>query len=303
MQSLDKIFTEIDFVVDDLMVCGMQNYLHLFERLNSLLSKPELDSLFHDLSNNLNLDAFIEKSYQTGGAMAGTEHLLWSVDNNERLGMKWLLIKSLASNEHAAIDIAHTFYYVSKGDIPSYIHNMTSQLIKPFIRDLKFYIGNRMIETNELNQPNKVFIVHGHDNEMKLDVARFLERQNIKAIILHEQPNLGSPTIIEKFERHSDVGFAVVLFTPDDEGRVAKSDKETMLSSRARQNVIFELGFFFAKLGRERVCVLKRKEMEFPSDIQGVFYTEYNGNDKWKSELARSLSNVGFEIDWEKVLS
>ena len=64
---------------------------------------------------------------------------------------------------------------------------------------------------------NKVFIVHGHDEGMREAVARFLERIGFEAIILHEQANQGR-TVIEKIVTHGDVGFAVVLLTPDDDG-------------------------------------------------------------------------------------
>jgi predicted nucleotide-binding protein len=95
----------------------------------------------------------------------------------------------------------------------------------------------------------KIFIVHGHDNEAKVEVARFLERVGFEAIILHEQANRGR-TIIEKVEMHSDVGFAVVLLTPDDEG--GKRGNSTR--PRARQNVVLELGYFIGRLGRDRVA-------------------------------------------------
>ncbi|MEE8356570.1 MAG: nucleotide-binding protein, partial [Anaerolineales bacterium] len=100
----------------------------------------------------------------------------------------------------------------------------------------------------------KIFIVHGRDEEAKDSLARFLEKLGLEVIILHEQPNQGR-TIIEKFEDYSDVGFAVVLLTPDDIGGRA-NDLE--LLPRARQNVVFELGFFIGALGRERVCALHK---------------------------------------------
>jgi predicted nucleotide-binding protein len=96
-------------------------------------------------------------------------------------------------------------------------------------------------------------------------VARFLEQIGFEAIILHEQANQGR-TIIEKFEAHADVGFAVVLLTPDDEGRAKGGE----IQSRAPQNVVLELGYFIGRLGRNKVCALKRGDLEFPSDYQGV---------------------------------
>src|SRR5690606_22859595 len=105
---------------------------------------------------------------------------------------------------------------------------------------------------------NKIFIVHGHDEEIKQAAARVLEKLGFDAIILHEQANKGR-TVIEKFVDYSDVGFAVVLLTPDD---IAYSKRVTPEDAkfRARQNVILELGYFLGKLGRERVFVLFRQE-------------------------------------------
>ena len=107
----------------------------------------------------------------------------------------------------------------------------------------------------------EVFIVHGRDNEAKQTVARFVEQFGIEATILHEKPS-GGLTIIEKIEKYSDnAGFAIVLITPDDVGALKdKADDES--NPRARQNVIFELGYFMGKLGRDRVCPLFKGEVE-----------------------------------------
>ena len=68
---------------------------------------------------------------------------------------------------------------------------------------------------------NKIFIVHGHDEAAKQEVARFIEKLGLEAVVLHEKANEGQ-TIIEKFEKHaSDARFAVVLLTPDDIGYAA----------------------------------------------------------------------------------
>jgi len=114
-----------------------------------------------------------------------------------------------------------------------------------------------------------VFVVHGHDEEVKLAVARYLETLDLQPVILHEQPSQGL-TLIEKLERYADVGFAVVLLTPDDLGRSKAADDER---PRARQNVIFEMGYFFALLGRDKVVAL-HQEVDLPTDISGVVYTQ-----------------------------
>lgn len=154
-------------------------------------------------------------------------------------------------------------------------------------------------KTSENSYDDKVFIVHGHDEEAKQSVARFIENLGLKAIILHEQPNKGR-TIINKFEDYSQVGFAVVLLTPDDVG--SSFNKQTELRPRARQNVIFELGFFIGRLGTERVCALCKGDIELPSDYQGVLWIKMDSNSTWQFELSRELKAVGYKIDLNKLV-
>lgn len=150
-----------------------------------------------------------------------------------------------------------------------------------------------------VQQTKKVFIVHGHDNEVKETVARFVEKLKLSPIVLHEKPNAGR-TIIEKFEVFADVGFAVVLLTPDDLGGAASSPKD--LRPRARQNVILELGYFMGKLSRFRVCALYKPGVEIPSDYQGVLYVEYDAGGAWKQKLAQELVEANFSIDLDGLL-
>jgi predicted nucleotide-binding protein len=116
---------------------------------------------------------------------------------------------------------------------------------------------------------DEIFIVHGHDEAAKTEVAHFVERAGLKAVILHQQPNAGK-TIIEKFEKHgSAAGFAIVIATPDDLGGISSND----LKPRARQNVIGEMFWFAGRLGRDRVCALIKPGVDMPSDFAGVGYT------------------------------
>jgi predicted nucleotide-binding protein len=148
-----------------------------------------------------------------------------------------------------------------------------------------------------LSENRKVFVVHGHDVAARQSVARFLEKLNFLPIILSERPNQGR-TIIEKFESNADVGFAVVILTPDDEG----STRGTPPLPRARQNVILELGYFIGKLGRSRVCALKAPGVEIPSDILGVVWTDYDNVEHWKQGLAKELQAANYDIDWNKIM-
>jgi len=146
----------------------------------------------------------------------------------------------------------------------------------------------------------KVFIVHGHDESLKQSVARLVGAVELEPIILHEQPNAGR-TIIEKFEEHSDVEYAIVLLTPDDEGHLKKEPKSA-LKDRARQNVILELGYFIGKLGRDRVCAVYVDGVELPGDMSGVLYTPFDEAGSWKYRLAREMQTAGLPIDLNKVV-
>ena len=130
-------------------------------------------------------------------------------------------------------------------------------------------------------------------------VARFLKAMDFEPVILHKQANQGG-TVIEKFEVHSDVGFAVVLLTPDDVGR---SIKEEELQPRARQNVLLELGYFIGHLGRKKVCALRRGDLELPSDYVGVVWEKMDDGGGWKLALARELKAAGHEVDLNKAFS
>jgi predicted nucleotide-binding protein len=139
----------------------------------------------------------------------------------------------------------------------------------------------------------KVFIVHGHDNDAKNEVARFLSKIGLEEIILHERPNLGRH-LLTKFEQESEgAGFAVILMTPDDEVPLIGSTPRR----RARQNVVFELGFFIGKLGASRVAALIKGDVEKPSDFDGVGYIELDTKGAWKAHLARELQAARVPFD------
>lgn len=150
-------------------------------------------------------------------------------------------------------------------------------------------------KSDDKQDKNTVFIVHGHDGELKYKTATLLFKLGLKYIILHEQKNLGD-TIIEKLERcGTKARAAIVLFTPDDFGQ-AKTEEERQ--KRARQNVVFEAGYFIGKLGRSNViCVVSDKSIELPGDLSGVVYSDAHGD----SDIVRELKAMGFKIDANKL--
>jgi len=174
------------------------------------------------------------------------------------------------------------------------ISSEVNHLLSVQERLILFQPNQHRKEAMTTRSTTKVFIVHGHDDLLKTSVARLVEKLNLESVILHEQRNKGK-TIIEKFEVNADVGFAIVLLTPDDMGYKASTPDRT--EYRARQNVVLELGYFFGKLGRERVCALVKGDIEKPSDIDGIVYVVVDSHDAWKTEIAKEMKAAGMSVD------
>lgn len=141
-------------------------------------------------------------------------------------------------------------------------------------------------EANSARSPNRVFIVHGRDEAALGSVVDFLQSVGLIGIVLHEQPNMGRHLLTKFIDEAELVTFAVVLMTGDDVGgRVGEAE----LRSRARQNVILELGYFMAHLGQPRVCALVSPGLETPSDFDGIVYLSMSPDGRWRDELLREL--------------
>lgn len=147
-----------------------------------------------------------------------------------------------------------------------------------------------------------IFIVHGHDGELKNELARLLQRLEFNPIILHEQADKGQ-TIIQKLQYEgSRVGFAFVLHTPDDEGR--KANAGSGLNPRSRQNVVFEHGMFVGKFSHSRVCALVKEGVEIPSDLAGVVYKTIptgGGIQSVAYEIVKELRAADYVVDANKL--
>lgn len=143
-----------------------------------------------------------------------------------------------------------------------------------------------------------VFISHGHDEEAITTVTKFVENLGLKVTVLNEQPKKGQ-TIIDRFEEQAgEAGFAIVLLTPDDVGSSKATGKRKL---RARQDVIFELGYFLGGLGGERVCALYKEGVELPSGIRDVAYVPMDSDDDWKLKLSQGMRKAGLSVDMNKI--
>lgn len=146
---------------------------------------------------------------------------------------------------------------------------------------------------------DKIFIVHGRNEARKLEVQRFIENLTSReAVVLADVPGR-SQNLLEKLTTYvNESAFVVVIITGDDEGYLKSEPGK--VAPRARQNVIFELGFCIAKLGRERVAVLHEEGVDIPSDFAGVVYTSLSGD--WKIPLAREMKDFGIQVDLNNIV-
>lgn len=200
----------------------------------------------------------------------------------------WIALCKRFLNEYSKDDLK-AFEELSKKISPDNHIKMLSILNS--LKEFSQRINKVVVKPS--TKSNKVFIVHGHDEKTKLDVARTLEKLGLEAIILHEQAD-GGKTIIEKFEKNIiNVGFAIILLTADDEG---KAKRENHYKDRARQNVVFEMGYFMGKLGRDRVLLLLDKGVEKPGDLDGIVYTPIDEHDAWKYKLVKEMKAVGYSV-------
>ncbi|MES2764669.1 MAG: nucleotide-binding protein [Bacteroidota bacterium] len=272
--------------------------------------------------NNEEILLKIDKLIEKGSEIIQTESLT-------RTLIEPTLMQSISENyrpryrEYKEIDLAQFNAWFARcerflkeifGDMDSYTQNFqnsaergTADSVKSGIEILKAAkddlpnLGLASFNKDSEQLPTflkrKVFIVHGHDEAMKESVARFLEKLDVEAIILHEQPDKGR-TIIEKFEDQSlEANFAIVLFSPDDYGFPKDFPKQKRL--RPRQNVVFELGYFIGKIKRKNVIVLFKEgvDIEILSDFQGMVYKIFDNHGGWQLKLANELIAAGLEID------
>lgn len=172
------------------------------------------------------------------------------------------------------------------------------KLLEGFIEQLDIFSEPEKTikeDIKETSMSKKIFIVHGHDTQAQSELALILSRLGFEPIILHEQANEGM-TVIEKLEKHSDVGYAFIILTPDDVG--ARIDQKENLQHRARQNVVFEFGLFAGKLGRKRVCALYKENIELPSDLHGLLYLPFQSSiNEIQLDIVKELRAAGYEVN------
>ena len=189
-------------------------------------------------------------------------------------------------------------YLMGLSTASAMLQSMLDEINEYWEDDVPIQDGAEKASPMQPTNTKQVFVVHGRDDGTKAMVARVLEQLELEPIVLQEQPNQGR-TIIEKFEDYAQMGFAVILCTPDDVG--ALESEQDSLKPRPRQNVVLEWGFFLGKIGRNRVCALIKGNVEIPSDYAGVIYLPLDDAGAWQIRLVAELQNAGFPVDANKL--
>lgn len=171
-------------------------------------------------------------------------------------------------------------------------------LVSRIVKDLQVRLEG---ETPFLSR--KIFIVHGHDSTMRLELAQLLKELALEPVVLFEEPNAGR-TIFQKLaDETMGVGFCFVLYSPDDLGTLAS--RPGGRKPRARQNVVFEHGLLIGKLGAEKVCAIvkepegSRSKIEMFSDIDGIIKVEVPANGKVEHvavRIVKELNRAGYDV-------
>ena len=187
--------------------------------------------------------------------------------------------------------------HLGDSKIPSHCHSCG----EPYPWMEKTKTSTELSNKDRAVQSKDIFVVHGHDEEMKQAVARTLSKLGLQPIILHERPNMGR-TLMEKFEQNADLHFAVVLLSADDVAH-KKNEAPSKATARPRQNVVLELGYFVGRLGRDRVFAMTRgDDLELPTDFAGVAYTPYDAPGHWRLQLVRELRAARYDVDANAIL-
>ncbi|MDO5605709.1 MAG: nucleotide-binding protein [Paracoccus sp. (in: a-proteobacteria)] len=292
--TVDTALEDLNNAILDLQQADYNTFERPLRQMAAALKDSGLKEVNDRLIGAVNFDEFIESS-DSKNSLLGSAQLNWPSSKEHELGLVLHLIER-AGNDPAWLSDFAFYWYHSGSKISAGIHKLTRSIFIPFLRDYKLYLARN--GGSAMPSKPRIFVVHGHDEAAKEAVARFVEKMGCEAVILHEQASRGM-TIPEKLDANAGVDFAVVLLTPDDEGR--KKGGET--HGRARQNVIFELGYFVAKLGKHKVCALVKGDVEIPTDYLGTVYTQLDDASSWKIALAIELKAAGYPIDLNSLTS
>jgi predicted nucleotide-binding protein len=278
-------------------------FLRNIQQSNRNTFGSEVAHLFEHLSSEIK-DNPIYQIYEVRCTQwkkwEGLENGYWSLPTNfdDAKSLIYSLYRLVGEKGKNGYEVASDLMYFKNGNYDLYVNRFNEQFLEYFKLTLDEIINaNPELEgsysiTDKVNG-DTVFIIHGHDNELKTEVQLLLMRAGVNNLVLHEQADKGRTIIDKLVEESSSSNYAIALLSPD--------DKLENGAGRARQNVILEVGYFIGRLGKERVRILKKGETEIPSDLQGILYENHDNSGAWKMRLCKELMAVGIFVDIESV--
>jgi len=224
---------------------------------------------------------------------------------------QWELPDSLEETKSLSYAIYKDIAMNDKGWVDAFASDLfgESSLVENFFKLNSTFIGyfaqvlDDIVRANpEIEEiaPRKVdyktvFIIHGHDGDLKTKVQLLLMRAGVSNIVLHELPDRGRTIIDKLINETNNAGYAIALLTPDDLTQAGET--------RARQNVILEIGYFLGILGKERLRMIVKGNVEIPSDLHGILYEKHDDHGAWKIKLLKELQAVGIYVDIQAAIN
>ncbi|WP_198514034.1 TIR domain-containing protein [Williamsoniiplasma luminosum] len=144
----------------------------------------------------------------------------------------------------------------------------------------------------ENSKKNKIYVVHGHDVNSKNELKVILMEWGLETIVSQDKPPNGKTIIEGVLDDIEGAHYGIVLLTPDDVGYASTNGINPIPKPRARQNVILEMGMIISRLGRNNVTILKKSEIEQPSDTDGLIYIAYDNSIKNSGAFEKLRQNI-----------
>jgi predicted nucleotide-binding protein len=151
----------------------------------------------------------------------------------------------------------------------------------------------------------KVLLAHGRDDRWAQAVAHLLEQAGSHELtILDQRAEQRAELLEDAGDQRAAPRYAVVLLTADDiGGRRLESAEEPYFAPRARQDVVFEMGFLAAALTPACVCVLYEEGVELPCELDEISHVRLDLAGTWQPKLLMKLRRAGFDYDLNRLVS
>lgn len=153
-----------------------------------------------------------------------------------------------------------------------------------------------------IGTPRRIIVVSGTDETLKQTITGALRKLGLASVVMSEEPSQGKKIIDNYAKDYADVGFAVVLLSPD-VYVYPKGEEATKRKRTPKQDVTLMFGFLLGKLGKERVLAFYKETPNFAvPEFEGVKFTALDDRDSWKLALIRELTGLGYTVDAERLL-